>query len=692
MEQFSVWLTVDPIVSFTILLLASLTVPPLVEKLRLPGLVGLLLAGIILGPHGLGWLKAESETVKLLSDIGKVYLMFVAGLEIDMQAFRKTRNRSLAFGLLTFAIPLITGTALGLGLNMGWNAAILLGSLLASHTLLAYPLLQRLGVVRNQAVTITIGATIFTDIGALLVLAICVSIYQGSFTWFRLLIQLVILGLYAALVLIGLDRLGKTYFRRSGNDEGNQFLFILLALFVSSVGAQVIQTENIVGAFLAGLAVNDVLGKSAVKEKIEFVGTVLFIPFFFIAMGLLINVPVFIRVLLTDTTTVAAVVAGLIGSKFIAAWCIKQLYSYSWVETFTMWSLSLPQVAATLAAGLVGYQVGLLSEAVFNSIIVLMLVTSTLGPVLTHRYARHLSVPARQLPFMTLPISQSSRKADPVLPSFNVVVSVHNPETEPYLVEMAGLLAQQQRGKLFPLAIAQPATSLNDPTFTKILQQTHRLLKRATDIGQRLGVSTHSLLRIDRDIANGICHHSCEQSAQLIVMGYGDMTTLQARLLGSTVGQVFDYSPAPVAVMKLLQSPLQLQRVIVPIWNIRPYFNAQIKFAQHVAAATQTIVTVLYICSPQATVSEQMLYPHQVRRVLNKRSSPANNSLLKIKVTVVPHSDISGAVLRFTQSRDLVVLHGRDLIPVREIPTSEWGTTLLQKLTCSVALFKEPTL
>jgi Kef-type K+ transport system membrane component KefB len=285
MEQFSVWLTVDPIVSFTILLLASLTVPPLVEKLRLPGLVGLLLAGIILGPHGLGWLKAESETVKLLSDIGKVYLMFVAGLEIDMQAFRKTRNRSLAFGLLTFAIPLITGTALGLGLNMGWNAAIVLGSLLASHTLLAYPLLQRLGVVRNQAVTITIGATIFTDIGALLVLAICVSIYQGSFTWFRLLIQLVILGLYAALVLIGLDRLGKTYFRRSGNDEGNQFLFILLALFVSSVGAQVIQTENIVGAFLAGLAVNDVLGKSVVKEKVEFVGTVLFIPFFLYSDG-----------------------------------------------------------------------------------------------------------------------------------------------------------------------------------------------------------------------------------------------------------------------------------------------------------------------------------------------------------------------------------------------------------------------
>lgn len=687
MEHFSAWLAANPIISFTILLLASLTVPPLVERLRLPGLVGLLLAGIVLGPHGLRLLSADSETVKLLSDIGKVYLMFVAGLEIDMGAFRKARNRSLTFGFLTFAIPLTMGTALGLGLGMGWNTAVLIGSLLASHTLLAYPLVQRLGVVRNEAVTVTIGATIFTDIGALLVLAVCVSVHQGTFTWLRLLLQLVTLGLYAAVVLIGLDRLGKEYFRRTGNDEGNQFLFTLLALFLASVGAQVIQTENIVGAFLAGLAVNDVLGRSAVKEKVEFVGSVLFIPFFFIAMGLLIDVPVFTSSLVTDTAIVAAIVISLISSKFLAAWGAKQIYGYSWPECLTMWSLSLPQVAATLAAALIGYQVGLLSDALFSSVIVLMLVTSTLGPLLTRRYASQLAVPDRSLADLW-PLAGNP---DESRATFNIVVPVYNPDTELYLMEMAGRLAQQHQGKLFPLAIAQPSTSLNDSEFATIRQQTQQRLTQAAEIGQRLGIPTQAILRVDRDIAAGICHSSSEQLAQLIVMGYGDIITLQARLLGSVVDQVFRCSPAAVAVMKLNHAPLQLRRVIVPILELRPQCKAQIQFATQVASATESAVTVMHICSPQASSDEQQLYQQQLQALL-ACSQLAHSALPKISIELTPHTDIATVVLQATQSTDLVVLHGQDAIPIREIPTNDWSMTLLQTLSCSVALFKEPIL
>lgn len=686
MEHFSDWLAANPIISFTILLLASLTVPPLVERLRLPGLVGLLLAGIILGPHGLRLLNSDSETVKLLSDIGKVYLMFVAGLEIDMGAFRKARNRSLTFGFLTFAVPLTMGTALGLGIGMGWNTAVLIGSLLASHTLLAYPLVQRLGVVRNEAVTVTIGATIFTDIGALLVLAVCVSIHQGTFTWLRLLLQLVTLGLYAAIVLIGLDRLGKEYFRRTGNDEGNQFLFTLLALFLASVGAQVIQTENIVGAFLAGLAVNDVLGKSAVKEKVEFVGSVLFIPFFFIAMGLLIDVPVFTRSLVTDTAIVAAILISLISSKFLAAWGTKQIYGYSWPECLTMWSLSLPQVAATLAAALIGYQVGLLSDALFSSVIVLMLVTSTIGPLLTRRYASQLTVPDS-----SANLWPSVGKPDESKATFNIVVPVYNPDTELYLMEMAGRLAQQHQGKVFPLAIAQPNTSLNDSEFAAIRQQTQQRLTQAAEIGQRLGIPTQAILRVDRDIAAGICHSSSEQSAQLIVMGYGDIITLQARLLGSVVDQVFRCSPAAVAVMKLNHAPLQLRRIIVPILEIRPQCKAQVQFATQVASATESTVTVMHICSPQASSDEQQLYQQQLQELL-ACSQLAHSAPPKISIELIPHTDIATVILQTTQPTDLVVLHGQDAVPIREIPTNDWSMTLLQTLKCSVALFKEPIL
>lgn len=289
-----------PIVSFTILLAVILTVPPIFERLRLPGLVGLLVAGVILGPSGVNLLSAEDPIMMLFTEIGKIYLMFVAGLEIDLAEFRKTKERSLGFGLATFALPLIGGIVVGKLFGFGWNSSVLIGSLLASHTLLGFPIVNRLGVVTNEAVTVTIGATIFTDIAALLVLAICVSIHAGDFSVASLTVQLVPLALYSATVLFGLDWAGKEYFRRTGDEESNQFLFVLFAVFLASVGAQAIDVDKIVGAFLAGLAVNDVVGRGPVKEKIEFVGSTLFIPFFFVGMGLLLNLPAFVESITTN--------------------------------------------------------------------------------------------------------------------------------------------------------------------------------------------------------------------------------------------------------------------------------------------------------------------------------------------------------------------------------------------------------
>lgn len=283
----------EPVFTFALLLGIILLIPPIVEKLHLPGLVGLLAAGVLFGSSGLGLLNSKSETMILLADIGKIYLMFVAGLEIDMDQFRRTKNRSIVFGAATFAIPLMAGTLVGRIFGFEWNTCILIGSLLASHTLLAYPIVKRLGVVNDEAVTVTIGATIFTDIGALLVLAVCLGVNQGDFTPLDLAKLLGFLVIYALVVLFGLDRLGRAFFRRSKNDEGNQFLFVLLAVFVASVSAELVGVEKIVGAFLAGLAVNDVIGNGPVKEKVEFVGSVLFIPIFFVDMGLLLDLKAF---------------------------------------------------------------------------------------------------------------------------------------------------------------------------------------------------------------------------------------------------------------------------------------------------------------------------------------------------------------------------------------------------------------
>ncbi|MEB3232848.1 MAG: cation:proton antiporter [Leptolyngbyaceae bacterium] len=691
MEHFPAWVAANPIASFTILLFASVTVPPLIERLKLPGLVGLLLAGVALGPYGLKLLDPDSETIKLLSDIGKIYLMFVAGLEIDMRAFRRTRNRSLSFGLATFLTPLITGTLLGLVFGFGWNASILIGSLFASHTLLAYPLVQRLGVVRNEAITVTVGATIFTDIGALLVLAVCVSIHQGEFSWFSLPIQLGSLAIYAAAVLFGLDWLGKEYFRRTGNEEGNQFLFILLALFLASVGAQVIHIENIVGAFLTGLAVNDVLARGAVKEKVEFVGGVLFIPFFFVAMGLLIDIPVFIQTLANDFLLVTAVVGGLISSKFLAAFIVKGIYRYSWIEAMTMGSLSLPQVAATLAATLVGFQVGLLTEAIFNSVIVLMLVTSVLGPVLTQRFASQLPLPERETEATSAentPSDYCSRSS--ATNTMTVVVPVYNPATETHLIEMAAMLVQDRQGRVVPLAIAHPSSALNDPEFSAVLQRTRSVLEHAVESSITQGVKAHPILRIDRDVALGISYVAREQDADLVLMGYGDITTLQARLLGNVIHQVFLASPCSVAVTRLLASPSSLTRILVPVWDILPHTFNLIAFAQSLAAANHGVVTVLYLTDPSVPEDRQ----DEVRQQITQTVFPPIHAMSEtvhappqVRVKAIATSDIPTAILRTAQHVDLVLLHATDVHPAKGLITSDWATTIIQGLGCSMVLF-----
>ncbi|HHP7244679.1 MAG TPA: cation:proton antiporter, partial [Elainellaceae cyanobacterium] len=516
----------SPIVAFTILLLVILIVPPFFERLGLPGLVGLLVAGVALGSDGLGLLSADSETTKLLSDIGKIYLMFVAGLEVDLGEFCKTRTRSIGFGAATFLVPMIVGTLIGLQFEFGWNASILIGSLLASHTLLSYPIIQRLGVVRNEAVTVTIGATIFTDIAALLVLAICVSIQDGEFSIASLIVQLAALAIYSFIVLFGFDWAGKEYFRRTGEEESNQFLFVLLAVFLASVGAQVINVDKIVGAFLAGLAVNDVVGHGPVKEKVEFVGSTLFIPFFFVGTGLLLNVPAFVQSLTTEFDFTFAIVLGLFVSKFIAALIAKVMFRYSSAELFTMWSLSLPQVAATLAAALVGLEAGLLNEAVFNSVIVLMLATSLLGPLITERFAVGLSVPKPNLDAVAQDgwwidedeesddLSEVSEGGHP----FTVLVPIYNPLTQRYLIEMASLLARHESGIIVPLSIARTQVHLDETQLSGVLRQSQRLLQRASDISREFNVRVEPRIRIDGDISDGISRTAREVYANLIVM------------------------------------------------------------------------------------------------------------------------------------------------------------------------------
>jgi Kef-type K+ transport system membrane component KefB/nucleotide-binding universal stress UspA family protein len=700
----------EPIISFTILLTAIFIVPPLFERLKLPGLVGLLLAGVILGPNGLNFLNSKSETIKLLSDMGKVYLMFVAGLEIDIGQFRQTKNRSMGFGFLTFLMPLIAGIITGRLFNLSWNSSVLIGSLLASHTLLAYPIISRLGVVANEAVTVTIGATIFTDTAALLLLAICVGIHGGDFTAFKLVTLLAGLAIYSVVILFGFNKVGKEFFRRTGDEESNQFLFILLALFLASVGAEIIGIEKIVGAFLAGLAVNGVLGNSPVKEKIEFIGSVLFIPCFFVDMGLLIDIPAFIKTLSSIGLT-AVIVVALVSSKFAAAFLAKIFYRYNNSEMLTMWSLSLPQVAATLAAALVAYQTvnpageRLIGEDVLNSIIVLMLVTAIMGPIITAKVARSLQV-VPDTDWKTDSLSvwwkgyeqviEPSENTENLLPQdyppFIVVVPIYNPLTQRYLLEMAALLARHESGQIMPLAITQAHINMDDPLLVTAIEKSRQRLRLALEISQEFGVEISPRIRIDDDVALGISHASREQNASLVVMGWGNTKNLRARLFGSLIDKVFWSSHCPVAVTRLLKSPTEIKRILVPVGDLMRVTIGTIRFAQILADVNQAEVVLLHVSDAYGGTSQRLILDPQVTNFTSRLSDIANQSRLQVNTNIltIVGDDIPKIILEQSQGFDLVVLRSVRYRTAGGLAVSEVTTQVINNLKCSIVMLGQP--
>ncbi|MBD2652106.1 cation:proton antiporter [Synechocystis sp. FACHB-383] len=686
----------NPLIDFTILLLVTLILPPIFERLKLPGLVGLLFAGIVLGKSGLGILDQDSESIKLFTDIGKIYLMFVAGLEIDMVDFRRTRNRSLLYGCLTFAIPLLTGLAVGQLFGYSLNASVLMGSLFASHTLLGYPIVQRLGIVRNQAVMVTIGATIFTDIAALLVLAICISIHSGSFSPAGLVVQLVAIAGYSALVLVGFDWAGKEYFRRTGDEQSNQFLFVLLAVFLASVGSELINVDKIVGAFLAGLAVNDVLGKGPVKEKVEFLGTTLFIPFFFIGIGLLLDLPAFMVTLTTLFPLVVAIVGGLIISKGVAAILAQLKLGYTWAEGLTMWSLSIPQVAATLAAAVAGYQAinasgdRLVSETVLNTIIVLMLITSIIGPLMTAKFATKIPPPN----------SLSNLEDDSALPgengeitlvppkasTFTVLVPTQNPQTLSYLLEMGALIARHESGVVIPLAIAKAPVHMDDPGLNRRLTRNELLLQQATELATTLKVDAHPALRIDDDVARAISHTAREKNADLIIMGWSQQSLgLRAKLFGSTIDSVFWSAHCPVAVMRLLSDPHSFHRILFPIKNLTPQTLELFQFTQRLAETNGAIVTLLHVCPHNTSPQQVQAFKTEMERFLDQCQATA-----EYPIKVICHDDAAKVLVRVSHTFDLVVLRSFRRRSVGGVALGEVTDKILREITSSFVLFGDP--
>ena len=394
--------TMPVLAKFAVGMVMLVIIPRFSRRVHVPVPVGLLLSGVIVGPYVLDIFGTVRPIADFLAELGKLLLMFFAGLEINLELFRRARNRSIALGIATTAFPQVLGTIVGLSFGYAAIPAIVIGSLLASHTLLGLSIVNRLGLGSLEPVTVAVGATVMSDTLSLVVFAICVSIYTTGFSPSGLALLLAEIAGYIVLVLFGLSRLGAYVLKRVENEEDAYFVLMLSIMAIAGVLADAIQLPGIVGAFLAGLAINASAQNAPASVKLEFLSKSLFIPIFFVVTGFLINPVTFVYGIFDNFLLVASIIGALLVGKWIAAWLVGRAFGYNRNEQLTIWSLTLPQVAATLAATLVAHDTlgaagqRLLDDRMLNVVLVLVFATSVLGPVLTERFAARLTTSTRR--------------------------------------------------------------------------------------------------------------------------------------------------------------------------------------------------------------------------------------------------------------------------------------------------------
>ena len=605
----------EPVAFFLLIMSIILITPLLSERVRLPGIIGIILGGMLIGPHVLGLIE-DSDRMQFLSTIGLVYLMFSAGLEVDINQFMRVRGRSVIFGFFTFLLPQLMGMGLGRILGLDWLGMILLGSAFASHTLIAFPILTRFGVTRNEAIAVTTGATVLTDIGAFIVLAVVLGARTGGLSLVYFVQLFVLLSLFTLLIILGLPRLGKLFFQRfSGRPI--EFQFVVVVLFVAALGAELIGVHEVVGAFLAGLAINATLPRhSPVTGHVLFMGESFFIPIFLLYSGMITDPLSFLDNRQTIVVALGVTVVAYV-SKLIAAWITGRIFNYTRDEFWTAYGLSHAQAAVTIPTLIIGLDTGLFDSTLFNAAILMILLTSITSPLLVQRFAPNLKTGVTE----EKPSQLFSR----------ILVPIIDPRAQEQLITLAVLLTKVNDGKVLALSVAQ-AQREQETQFAR-----HRdLLGRVHEVMQDPHSDIELIPRLAATHAQGILFTEQEQDATIILMGWRGKRTLRESVLGSVLDEVIWGSDTPVMVGKLTVPLNGTRRVVfiippkaIPQIALRRMVEANLSLAQAlnvpfvVRADTSYRVAVddvLQIISTEQPVTVETLQPQFKPAMLEEES------------------------------------------------------------------------
>ena len=545
----------DPTWIFLLVLLIILFAPMVLGRLRIPHIIGMILAGVVIGEHGFNILARDSS-FELFGKVGLYYIMFLAGLEMNMGDFKKNRGKAVVLGLLAFVIPMALGFITNMTvLKYGFITSVLLASMYASHTLVAYPIVIRYGVSRHRSVSIAVGGTAVTDTLTLLVLAVIGGLFKGESSemfWLWLVVKVIFLGF---LIIFFFPRIGRWFFRKY-DDNVMQFIFVLAMVFLGAGLMEFVGMEGILGAFLAGLVLNRLIPHvSPLMNHLEFVGNALFIPYFLIGVGMLIDIKILFGH--GDALKVAVVMTTVaLASKWIASWLTQKIYKMKAIERELMFGLSNAQAAATLAAVLVGYNIilpsgeRLLNEDVLNGTIVLILFTCIISSFATERAARKLAMNEAQL-------DAEDKKNIPE----KILIPVANPETIEELINLSLVIRDsKQRNNLMALNV------INDNSSSEQLESRgKRNLERAAMIAASADVSLTQISRYDLNIASGIIHTAKEYEVTDVIIGLHRKVNIVDSFFGNLADSLLRGLHREVMIAKFLMPVNTLRRIIIAV-------------------------------------------------------------------------------------------------------------------------------
>ncbi len=647
----------DPVEIFAIVVFTMLVAPLVLKKLRIPGIIGLILSGILIGPHGLGLLE-KNIAIDLFGTIGLLYIMFLAGLELDLNKFKKTKNKSFIFGILTFALPILIGLPVCFYvLDFDIKASFLTSIMFATHTLIAYPIVSKKRLASNEAVAVTVGGTIFTDTAVLVLFTFIAGSQINTIDLFFFLRTLGGMVLFLSVVFFVVPRLTRWFFKSYMGDQSAHYLFVLFIVFLLAILAQIAGVEPIIGAFAAGLALNRFIPhSSSLFGKVSFIGNTLFIPFFLISVGMIVDLSVLFNGFWAVQVALILSIVAITG-KWLAAFATQKLFRYTVNQRNLIFGLSSSHAAATLAIIIVGYQINLIDEQILNGTIILILITCFIATIVTER-ATQTMINSKNTPDF-LKTNKPER----------ILVPAVNPQNIDKLIDLAVII--KEKSSDFPIDVVTVVKDTEEAE--KKISENRIKLQPVIEYAEKLETKIAIRTTIDLNAASGILRSAREITANKLILGWKGKTKFAQNIFGDMYEWLIERYNGMILIARFLTPIKEIRelKVIVPSHFTNNHgFNECLELIENLNTGLNTKTT-LYGRNKELTIASEVVEKLNIELSFEKNVCE-KHELLSLESLEMKPTDL----IVFLASRNTTSLYNNYMaqLPARfDRVTNDWS-------------------